>query len=200
MMRRAASAASSPRQVFRGYPGDPPEPLHPFCPRCGTACVARDVGGRERSVCTWCLHVQYRNPAPGVCVVVLQGDHVLLGRRTAGDRWAFPAGFIEFEEDFLTAARREAYEETGLEVAITGILAVSSNHHSERLHALVVAVAATRVGGDLRPGDEFSELCWLPVGGPLPPLAYEPDADLLSRLDPHRLRVLPVDERHARGV
>jgi 8-oxo-dGTP diphosphatase len=40
--------------------------------------------------------------------------------------WCLPCGYIEFHEDYLTAARREVKEETGLEVEITALLSVAS--------------------------------------------------------------------------
>jgi len=152
-------------------------------------------------VCGYCGHVQFRNPTPGVAVAILEGGHVLLGKRREdvplARGWALPAGCIEFDEDFLTAARREAREETGLEVRITGILNVSTNFLTERSHALVVAVAAVAVGGQLRPGDEFSELRWIAPDEPLPSLAYEADRALLSEMLAGSPPVLPVDDRYA---
>src|SRR5262249_3511251 len=96
-----------------------------------------------------------------------------------------------------SAARRETREETGLEVEVTGILSVSSNFLSAALHALVVAVAARPVGGTLRAGDDLCDLCWVPVTGPYPPLAYEADAHLLRGMARGSLPVLPVDRRYA---
>ena len=152
-----------------------------------------------RPQCRECRYVHYTNPAPGVAVVLSEGDHVLLGRRVAtaalGNLWGFPAGFIEFDEDFLSAARREAKEETGLEIAVTGILNVTFNYLSERLHALVVAVAARPVGGTLTAGDDLSEVRWIPMAGPFPPLAYEADAELLRVLASGTVPWLPVDPR-----
>ena len=172
-----------------------------FCPRCGAACVANGARRGKRVECPECQLVQYRNPAPGVAVVVTQDSCVLLGRRAPGavfgGQWAFPAGFIQFDEDFLSAARRETREETGLEVEVTGILSVSSNFLSAALHALVVAVAARPVGGTLRAGDDLCDLCWVLVTGPYPPLAYEADAHLLRGMARGSLPVLPVDRRYA---
>jgi len=145
--------------------------------------------------------MHHRNPAPGVAVAVTESDRVLLGQRTAGARfggkWAFPAGFIEFEEDFLTAARREVNEETGLTVEVTGILNVTFNYLSWDLHALVIAVAARVVGGEMTPGDELCDLRWVPLEGPYPPLAYEADAHLLEVMASGELPCLPVDPRYA---
>jgi 8-oxo-dGTP diphosphatase len=117
-----------------------------------------------------------------------------------GGRWAFPAGFIEFDEDFLSAARREAKEETGLDVTVSGILNVTFNYLTDTLHALVVAVAARPVGGTLAAGDDLSEVRWLPLGGPFPPLAYAADAELLRLLAGGLVPCLPVDPRYAAGA
>src|SRR5262245_50512060 len=103
------------RQVFRSYEGPADESLARYCPRCSGACEPSLVSGRLKSSCGYCGHIQFRNPLPGVAVVIFQRGRVLLGKRRQGlsfdGAWAFPAGFIEFDEDFLTAARREAREE-----------------------------------------------------------------------------------------
>ncbi len=196
--------ASSRRQVFHAYEGNGGTDDRRFCPRCGALSVRDQVGGRVRPLCPQCRYVHYRNPAPGVAVVVTQEDQVLLGQRVSdaafGGRWSFPAGFIEFDEDFLTAARRETKEETGLDVEVTGILNVTFNYLTHALHALVVAVSATPVGGALTAGDDLCDLCWVPVGGPFPPLAYDADAELLRLLAGGSLPRLPVDARYATGA
>jgi len=190
------------RQVFRAYDAtaDAADDLR-FCPRCGAVCVGACAGGRVRPRCPECSYVHYRNPTAGVAIVVAREGHVLLGKRAAaatfGGKWAFPAGFIEFDEDFLTAARREAKEETGLDVAVTGILNVTSNHLTRHLHALVVAVAATPIGGTMTAGDDLCALRWVPLGGPFPPLAYEADAALLQLLASGAVPHIPVDARYA---
>ncbi len=191
------------RQVFRAYElGAPPPPEPPgFCARCGAQYGIADYDGRQRRTCRSCGHVVFRNPAAAVAIVIFQEGHVLLGLRVPsarfGGKWGFPAGFVEFDEDFLTAARREAREETGLEVAVTGIIDVTSNHLTPTLHALVIAVAAEPVGGALVAGDDLCDLRWVPFAGPHPPLAFEADAHLLLRLALGAVPLLPVDARHA---
>lgn len=194
---------SSRRQVFHAYdaPGSGKDHGLRYCPRCGGQCDTAVIGGRARLVCPGCRYVHFHNPAPGVAVVVRDADRVLLGKRLAhvpcGGKWGFPAGFVEFDEDFLSAARREVQEETGLAVAITGILNVTSNYLSTTLHSLVIALAARAVGGRLRAGDDFCEVRWLPVRGPFPPLAYHADADLLRVISSGAAPILPVDARYA---
>jgi 8-oxo-dGTP diphosphatase len=189
------------RQVFRSYEGPPSGDVARYCPRCAGACDSILVSGRLRPSCGYCGHIQFRNPLPGVAIAIRDRDRVLLGKRCDelpfGGAWALPAGFIEFDEDFLTAARREACEETGLEVRITGVLNVSTNYLTERLHTLVIAVGAVPVGGELRPSDELSDLRWFAPAGALPPLAYEADRALLCALASASAPFLPVDDRFA---
>lgn len=163
-------------------------------------------GARGRRPAAVVLHLvrpcAVSQPGSRVAVAVLDDGRVLLGRRSSGSlragAWALPAGFVEFDEDFLTAGRREVREETGLHVRISGILGVSSNHVTESLHALVVVLGAAVVSGALGPGDEFSELR-VAIAGPYPPLAFEGDADLLARLHIEHLPTLPIDRQYAGG-
>ncbi|NCC11440.1 MAG: NUDIX hydrolase [Bacteroidia bacterium] len=54
--------------------------------------------------------------AAGVAVVSEDGMRVLLGKRTDGQGWCFPAGKMDKDDnmDFEVTARRELYEEAGL--------------------------------------------------------------------------------------
>jgi 8-oxo-dGTP diphosphatase len=65
-----------------------------------------------------------RHPRIGVAVIVRRGDTVLLGRRRStshGDGvWQFPGGHLEWGESVFDCARREAREETGLDVVVDG--------------------------------------------------------------------------------
>ena len=59
-----------------------------------------------------------RNPFPTVDIIIRQGDRiVLIERRNPPHGWALPGGFVDYGESLETAARREAAEETGLELA-----------------------------------------------------------------------------------
>src|SRR5947209_3640981 len=106
-----------PRQVF-GTPGPASERRQriTFCPRCGSPCEDRLDDGITRSTCPECNYVHYVNPASCVSVLVADQRRVLLGRRkpstTQGGLWCMPCGFVEYGEDFITAAAREVLEET----------------------------------------------------------------------------------------
>lgn len=159
-----------------------PEKPHPSCPACG-----------------WTL---YRNPSPGVVILISEGERVLLGRRgSAGNyapgRWCLPGGYIEFTEDFLTAAIREVREETGLEVEILSLLSVMSNFLTPTLHTLVVVLKARIIGGDFRPGDDLTELGWYPLEGPFPEMAFEADRSIIEYVHATGLEGAPVDRSYA---
>lgn len=50
-------------------------------------------------------------------VIVTDGERLLLGHATRSPRWDIPKGLAEPGESLAAAARRELFEETGLEAA-----------------------------------------------------------------------------------
>ena len=144
--------------------------------------------------------MQFRNPAPGAVVLIERDGQVLLGRRSASygaGQWSLPMGFIEYDEDYLTAAIREVKEETGLDVEIRSILSVVSNFLSPGLHTLAIVLLARVVGGELRAGDDLEAAQWYPLSGPLPEMAFEADAHICERYYRTQLEGAPVDPRYA---
>ena len=174
-----------------------------YCPRCGSKCSVKEAAGRERPVCPECGFVHYANPLPGVDVLIERSGAVLLGRRAPGSiqegRWCLPCGFMEFDEDFLTAARREVKEETGLEVVLRSILTVVTNYIAPDLHTLVVVFLARPVGGTLRAGDDIDAVEWFPLAGPFPEMAFTGQRHIIERYDSTRLKGAPVDPDLAVG-
>jgi len=61
----------------------------------------------------------WHNPLPTVDIIIeIEGKIVLVKRKNPPHGWAIPGGFIDYGESAETAARREAKEETGLDVRI----------------------------------------------------------------------------------
>ena len=108
-----------------------------------------------------------------------------------------PGGFIEFDEDFLSAAHREIMEETGLSVEIQSILSVISNFLKPDLHTLVIVLLARIIGGDLSPGDDIVKLEWFPLSGPLPDMAFRADKHVIEGYRETRMAGAPIDPRFA---
>ena len=193
-----------PRQVFASYlpsRSDAGEGYR-YCPRCGRELTSRTDGGLARATCGGCGFTRYRNPLPGVVVLVEDEGRLLLGRRGAGSfrsgSWCLPGGFMEWSEDFLTAARREVREETGLEVTIESVLSVVSNFLAPSLHTLVVVLLGRRCRGEMKAGDDLVELAWYPLSGPYPELAFEADRHIIERYAEGGIAGAPVDPAYAR--
>lgn len=188
-----------PKQVFFAYTSAEEDRtgLFEYCPSCGARLVSMRRGGRERPACRQCGFVQYRNPLPGVVILIEKDGNVLLGKRRGGHgtgKWGLPQGYVEFEEDFLSAAIREVKEETGLDVEIQSILNVVSNHLAPSLQTLVIVLLAGVVAGELRAGDDLEALQWAPLSGPFPEMAFEADERIIERYrNLGRTEGLPVD-------
>ena len=187
------------KQVFSTYSGKEDADLGHFkyCPVCGTRLSEKEKGGKHRPACPKCGYVQFHNPVPGVVVVIEKDGQVLLGKRAGGHgkgNWGLPQGYIEFEEDFLTAAIREVKEETGLDVEIRSILNVVSNFLSPRLHTLAIILLAGVKSGKPCAADDLETLEWFPLAGPLPKMAFEADEFIIRRVQNTNLEEsLPVD-------
>lgn len=123
-------------------------------------------------------------------------ENVLLGKRRGGfgvGKWGLPQGYIEYDEDFLTAAIREVKEETGLDVEIGAIINVVSNLLSPGLQTLAIVLRAGVAGGELCADDDLEALAWVPLSGPLPEMAFEADEWIIERYKMKLEEGLPVD-------
>ena len=173
------------------------------CPFCGAPLESRMKGGRTRPSCPECGFVQFRNPAPGVVVVIEKDGKVLLGRRRGGfgkGKWGLPQGYIEFDENFLTAAIREVKEETGLDVEVHSILNVVSNQLTPELHTLAIVLLAHVVAGEPSAGDDVDVLQWASLSEPLPDMAFEADRIIIERYRKVDYRKgLPIDPDFTRS-
>lgn len=129
-----------------------------YCPRCASGLTEGDVREHRRLFCPRCGYIVYMTPAPVTCVLVERGDGaVLLVRRKyapQAGRWCIPAGFIEAGEAPAESAAREVREETGLDVAITGVLDTWATGEDPRTPVVCIAFTGAITGGTLSPGDD----------------------------------------------
>jgi ADP-ribose pyrophosphatase YjhB (NUDIX family) len=103
--------------------------------------------------------MRQRNPVPTVDIIIdIAGKIVLIKRKNPPAGWAIPGGFIDYGESAEAAARREAKEETGLD--ITGLRqfhTYSEPERDPRQHTLsVVFVAKAR--GKPRACDDATDI------------------------------------------
>ena len=186
------------KQVYVAYEGkeEPAADRFRYCPQCQTALTIKDVDHKLRSVCPSCGFIRFRNPAPVISLLIVKDDQVLLGKRSSEPgqgKWATPSGYIEYEDDFLTTAIREAKEETGLDVELKSIIQVVSSFTSPGYHFLAVYLLAGVVGGELAAGDDLLDVAWFPLSGPWPELEFQEDVDVLEAYSRTRFEGLPID-------
>jgi 8-oxo-dGTP pyrophosphatase MutT (NUDIX family) len=110
---------------------------------------------------------------PAAVVIVAREDGaVLLIRRTDNGNWALPGGAIEMSESVADAAVRETFEETGVQVEVTGLLGIYSDpghvirftSNDEVRREFSVVLTARPVGGEPTLSTESSEVRWVAPG------------------------------------
>jgi len=136
-----------------------------FCPDCGEPLPHPD-DPPERVVaqqCTGCGAVHFRNAKPSAGAVIVRDGKVLLGRRAhepARGHWDIPGGFLDPWEHPAAGAVREVGEETGLVVALKGVLDLIIDTYLGRHYVLTIYYLAEVIGGQERAGDDLGELRW----------------------------------------
>lgn len=99
-----------------------------------------------------------KSPALTVDVVIaIDGKIVMIQRKNEPFKgmWALPGGFVDYGERVEDAARREAREETGLDVELIGLLGVYSDPNRDpRGHTVSVVYIAKPAGGELKAADD----------------------------------------------
>ena len=127
------------------------------CMQCGTVMEMRQLEGRQRAVCPACDWIHYRHMKVGAGVVIEQDERLLLLQRNISPwegHWNVPAGYAEFDEEPTETAVRETYEETGLRIVVTGLLAAYFFDNDPRGNGLLLLYAADVIGGTLRTDSE----------------------------------------------
>ena len=119
----------------------------------------------------------YRNPLPTVDILIeLAGQGiVLIERRNPPFGWALPGGFIDYGESAEHAAVREAEEETGLKVELTGLLGVYSDPGRDpRQHTLSLVYTAQALNpAALKAADDAMQAQIFAPGRWPSPLAFD---------------------------
>jgi len=107
-------------------------------------------------------------PLVAVGAVVFNKNKVLLVLRAkppAENHWTIPGGCVELGETLQEAAEREIREETGLIIqagkpVYTFDVIERDANGAILFHYVIVDLAADYVSGELRPGDDATDVCW----------------------------------------
>ncbi|MEI5672277.1 MULTISPECIES: NUDIX hydrolase [unclassified Nocardioides] len=113
---------------------------------------------------------------PAVTAVVVHEDRVLLTLRADNGQWAPITGIVDPGEEPGVAARREALEETGVEISVDRLASVSASPQITHANGdlgvyLDVTFACSWLSGEPHAADdENTDVRWWPVDD-LPPMS-----------------------------
>ncbi len=112
------------------------------CPRCGAELDC------------------YRSPlATADIIIELEGKGiVLILRKNEPQGWAIPGGFVDYGESLEAAAIREAKEETGLDVTLTGQFHTYSRPDRDPRHHTITTVFTATAKGTPVAADDAREI------------------------------------------
>ncbi len=180
-----------------------PEIAVPACPNCAHREAA--PGAEPALRCANCGWYWYPNPRPTAAVIIEReaersGVEFLLLRRAvdpASGWWDLPAGFLEPRETPDEGARREAREEAGFGVELTGLIGAYASRDS---NTVVFAYTARAIDPNAvpEPDHESSEARWVrleEVDAVLPSVAFLPIREAIEGW-----RDLRTADLAARGV
>lgn len=114
-------------------------------------------------------HKLYINPLPCNAVIIEnENGEILLVKRKVDPKkgyWDWPGGFIEPNEDLEVSVKREIQEELQVEIEITGIVGVYSDHYLYEgidYPTIGLVVSAKIISGKLKASDDISGFKFFP--------------------------------------
>ena len=99
-----------------------------------------------------------RNPFLTVDVIIeIEGGIILIKRRKPPPGWAIPGGFVDYGESLEDAVRREAKEETGLDIKLLKQFHTYSDPERDPRHHTVSTIFIATASGKPEAGDDAEE-------------------------------------------
>jgi len=110
-------------------------------------------------------------PIIGVGAVIVEGGRALLVRRNTEPlrgEWSVPGGMLELGEKLRDGVRREALEETGVEVEAGEVLDVFDSIFTDGLgqtqyHYVLIDYLCRPISGQAQAGSDVSDVRWVSV-------------------------------------
>jgi 8-oxo-dGTP diphosphatase len=107
-------------------------------------------------------------------IIEIDGGIVLVQRQNPPLGWALPGGFVDRGENVAQAARREAKEETGLDVEIKELLGVYSDPRRDPRGLFTIStVFVGRAAGAPKGGDDAAEARVFPLAALPPDIVFD---------------------------
>ena len=106
---------------------------------------------------------EHKNPYPTTDAIIAgpDGRIVLILRKNEPHGWAIPGGFVDCGEELGIACRREAKEETGLDVELVSqLFTYSDPRRDKRKHTISTVYACKVKGGKLEAADDAKDARW----------------------------------------
>ncbi len=102
----------------------------------------------------------YRNPVPTADIIIEIDDKIILiERKNPPYGWAIPGGFVDYGESLENAARREALEETSVNVELyEQFYTYSRPDRDPRHHTVTTVFLARAVSGTPKADDDAKSL------------------------------------------
>jgi 8-oxo-dGTP diphosphatase len=104
-------------------------------------------------------------PRVGVGILITRGEEVLLMRRAnvhGQGTWSTPGGHLEFGEMPEACAAREAFEETGVQVADVRFIGLTNDVFDDTRHYITIWMRGEYLAGEAHVAAEYesSEVGW----------------------------------------
>lgn len=100
-------------------------------------------------------------------LIIEQDEKIVLIKRKFDpfkDVWCLPGGHVEHGEQVKTAAKREAKEETGLDIEIKELLGIYDEPGRDPRGPIIsVAYVCSTAGGELSADTDAKEARWFPL-------------------------------------
>lgn len=125
-------------------------------------------------------------PKVGVGVIIIKDNKILFGQRKNAhgeDTWSVPGGHLEFNESIEECAKREVFEETGIEIKNLKIGPFTNDiFEKEQKHYITIYVIADYNYGkvEVKEPDKMIEWNWFSWNN-LPKPLFKPIENLLKQ-------------------